>query len=807
MNSQIEEIFSKYKSAFIARQPEIKEFLVKYFEKAFKDQIVEDVQRIDATERIQKAGFQKDISAWRNTYRNIVLSTCIIDNKNNQKRYDYKFLFVEEKLDEATLEIVEKAMDDASRLQRAFNFDEAVAKVDAMIELIQKEEDEVYNKRLNDFRREILAAKDQYEKGMEKISKTEERFKENRKNNKLEEIVNDCEKIIEVADQIKKGDIKRKYSKLLEDTKKEIQALIDIKRIEKSVNLHRANENFEEALKNCEKIIEIAKTTNRKELVAQYAQVKEEIKEQYDSFKEKYEKSYKEIEKLEEEIKNRRDNHDLEPIPKVCEKISEIAKAIKNNEIAKKYSQLSQQTIKEIGQLKEIDRLEKEYNKNIKVKDLEAAISCCIKIVKTADSISRRDLSDKYILLRNELKEKISKEKELIGKIQKEINKLEKLFNEHYEKNEIVEALENCEKLITLAESIDNPELITKYSKLYEEIGKKVEVLETSKLEALKKQEEIIKKTKEIEQIIQIEKNVLPIIEEFSVDDILKDFSGNISESMDKIAALLDDHRVEVKKEILSKSKIKSKSGEVLELEKKIEVKEPEEKELVKVFVQSGLENPFDDVIEEAIITDLIPYNYEITKIELNGKAVDELPDNTLKSEGLELNWQIKNVQPKEKVEINYDMRRRISRTIIFILENQLKIIKTHSNLNPLELEGFFEAKMPFTNSYQTVLDGVIVEDIIPLYYLHFIKEPTHILPAETANSKQGDLIKWNIGAMEKVTLKYHYKLLELYKFEELKILINQWDKEGLGALDNNDLLEALGKYKKVVDLLSDYLK
>ena len=40
-------------------------------------------------------------------------------------------------------------------------------------------------------------------------------------------------------------------------------------------------------------------------------------------------------------------------------------------------------------------------------------------------------------------------------------------------------------------------------------------------------------------------------------------------------------------------------------------------------------------------------------------------------------------------------------------------------------MEGFYDAELPFTNSYGAQLDGVVIEDIIPLYYLHMI--PYHI--------------------------------------------------------------------------------
>jgi len=223
-------------------------------------------------------------------------------------------------------------------------------------------------------------------------------------------------------------------------------------------------------------------------------------------------------------------------------------------------------------------------------------------------------------------------------------------------------------------------------------------------------------------------------------------------------------------------------------------------------MVKSSITNPFEDAIEEAVITDLIPYNFEITDMQLNGKPVKKLPDKSLTKEGVELKWQIQNIPPEENVEINYDLRRRVSRTIIFVLKGQLKIIKTHSNLNKLELDGLYEARLPFSNSYGSVLDGVIVEDIIPLYYLHFIKEPTHLLPAKTS-SEHGELVKWNVGSMEAETMNYQYRLLELYRLEELKINIIDLSNNGISTLISGDLTEALTIYDNIINQLEDYNK
>ena len=84
-----------------------------------------------------------------------------------------------------------------------------------------------------------------------------------------------------------------------------------------------------------------------------------------------------------------------------------------------------------------------------------------------------------------------------------------------------------------------------------------------------------------------------------------------------------------------------------------------------------------------------------------------------------------------------------------------MKIIKTHSNINKLQLEGLYEAKLPFTNLLGLAIDAVIIEDIIPLSFLHFIEEPKNLLPDITTNLEIGKIFKWNVGTMKGGTLNF----------------------------------------------------
>lgn len=444
--------------------------------------------------------------------------------------------------------------------------------------------------------------------------------------------------------------------------------------------------------------------------------------------------------------------------------------------------------------LEECIALEKESN-------YEEAIS---KIEEVLVLVKQLELSEYETLLETRLKE-IKDAGENYYKVSKEIKELEEKIKDSQDKKYHQAVISYCKKLLELAKSIQKNDAVEEYSKILEQVKKE---LEEKKAAESKEKEEIIEKVKELKEIVTIEEDTLPMLEEFSVGELIGDLSNDMSGMLDQIGSLLEEHRVEVKKEISNKAIVTSASGEVLELEKDIEVVESDSAEDKLVCnVESGLINPFDDAIEEAILTDLIPYNFEVTNVKLNGKIVEELPDKSLGKDGMEITWQLQNIPPKEKVEIKYDLRRRISRTLIFILEGQVKIVKTHSNLSASELEGLYDAKMPLTNNYGSVLEGVVVEDIIPLYYLHFVKEPSNVLPAETSSSKMGELVKWNIGSLQTETMNYHYKLLELYRLEEIKIHIADLSKKGKDSVNDGNLTKALRIYDEIINQLEEYTK
>ena len=523
------------------------------------------------------------------------------------------------------------------------------------------------------------------------------------------------------------------------------------------------------------------------------------------SFTREQQEISKEINQLKENLNRAMEKLEITNVEVTMTRAKDLLLRTVDEEIKKEWSEIDSRYLDWKRKNVTIAKIEESIEESLKLKDnfqFEEAIS---KLESTIELIQDKEIIE-YSKKLQEMRNEILQAEEDYIKIRERIALLDERIKENRKNNLLDSALINCKNLIKLAETIKKPDIVLEFSQKLEEIQ---DELDDIKAMAEQEQLRLMKQAKDLDDVIEIDKaNVLPLVEEFSTRDILGDLSDNIDDMLDQIGNLLSEHRVEVKNEISNKAILTSASGDVVELEQSIEVQKEEEKEeVMQLNVQSGVVNPFDDAIESAIITDIIPYNFEIMEVQLNGEPVKRLPDKSLVKGGLELKWELENIPPKEKIDINYNLRRRISRSIIFILKGMLKIIKTHSELHNLELEGFYEARLPFKNSYGTAIEGVIIEDIIPLYYLHFIKEPTQQLPAKISKSEHGELIQWNVGTLQTETLNYQYRLLELYLLEELKIDINELSKTGIDFMTKGDLTESINIYDKIINKLEDFNK
>jgi len=614
----------------------------------------------------------------------------------------------------------------------------------------------------------------------------------------FDEAIDVAKSIIKLADEIDDISLKKDQEEFIEEAavRSEAKKL----RINVEEDTLGVKKIFEELLKG-ENIVEAHKII--KEFRIKYEekydlktipvaiQILNKDKEVWENLKLEQANIQNELEILEPEIKDLLEGDDISEAKESMTKARELLMRLMDEETRNKWKPLDVMYSARFV-IEESIELEKDSK-------YEEAISKINEVLELVESLNLSKYKEQLEARKKELMDA----GENYINVCKKIKILEEKIKENQDNEHSQAAISNCGRIIELAKSIQMNEVVEEYSSLLEQVKKD---FDEQKASESKEKEQILSKVKELEEIVTVEEDTLPLLEEFSVSDLIGDLSDDMSGILDQVGSLLEEHRVEVKKEITNKALLTSASGEVMELEKSIEVVESGSAEnKLACNVESGLINPFDDAIEEAILTDLIPYNFEITNVELNGEKVEELPDKSLSKDGMEINWKLQNIPPKEKVEIKYDLRRRISRTLIFILEGQVKIIKTHSNLSAAELEGLYDAKMPLTNSYGSALDGVVVEDIIPLYYLHFVKEPSNVFPTETSSSKMGELVKWNIGALQTGTMNYHYRLLELYRLEEIKINISDLSGKGKEQVNIGNLTEAIKIYDEIINQLEEY--
>ena len=203
MSEVLDEIFEKYSDVFIGRAEEIKEFLLKHYKDVLLRRELINCERLDETDRIKKSGFRTNLSSWRNTYQNIVISLGM-EIEGEKKRFDYKFYFTEEALSEELVEQVEEDIKAINSFKRNFQFSEALSKIDDVVKVVRENNDRYYDKKLTDLRKEIIEAEKKYNEINEDITKLQKVYQEDRDSDNFDEALSNCQQIIQLAKTNKK---------------------------------------------------------------------------------------------------------------------------------------------------------------------------------------------------------------------------------------------------------------------------------------------------------------------------------------------------------------------------------------------------------------------------------------------------------------------------------------------------------------------------------------------------------------------------------------------------------------------------
>jgi hypothetical protein len=325
MTVDVDLIFKQFKDIFIARQEDIKDFVLKYSEKLFKGKEVLFVERLDSSNLIKISGFRTNVSSWRDPEGNPIISTCV-EEEGIEKRYDYVFhlrkegtvaleeAIQEAELDERKLDYAEiskdisKIFDESVKFSHSLQFERAIMTLDSMIELLLEKDLTEYTKKLQEKRDYLKAAQEVLIYRSEELQDLNKKIDNLTQDNVLikdqsqfqESITNVNVLINELQDKAFPG-----YAKVLEEKKREIEKAQDIfnkmkenasveerlvdstpveasqvqklKNLERMININREYDQYAAAKVNLEKMVQILKNLNRDDLAEKYSQELEEV--------------------------------------------------------------------------------------------------------------------------------------------------------------------------------------------------------------------------------------------------------------------------------------------------------------------------------------------------------------------------------------------------------------------------------------------------------------------------------------------------------------------------------------------------
>jgi len=623
-----------------------------------------------------------------------------------------------------------------------------------------------------------------------------------------------CGQSIGAAEEKEKETIGSKEDVIIdmEEVKKEVQEKIfDLKKKLSYIEKKFDKLVYEKEIKEAHNIAEIFKENNKEFLeissipeVVKFLSKEAEIWNRYLAKKEK--EKIKKVEKVEEEI----NSSDLQIKDDLKEEYEILGREILEKKRLSVYEKDSIHLLKD--QINKIEEAINESSKLVKKFEFEKAISL---IETTSDAIILEELS-KYKIMLAERKAEIKASKSAFDKIKNEYLKQEEIYKANRQNGLYYAALGDCRRIISIANLIGKNEIIKKYEGISEEIQKEIEEIQSK---AEKEREFLIIDAKELEKLIKIEfieEDVVPIIEEISNDDIKELVTKGRDIIIETVGSLLEDNRIEFKEEITHRTIIKRKTGGYAETVEILAIKESsikkktkagESKDIIIYTVKIMFKNTYNDSIEEVIFKDIIPYNFNMYYIKLNGREIEESPKKLVKKDGLEVEWKLHNILPKEVLEITYNFQKRVSRVMVLISKDILKLVNLHFDVNEVEEEDAYEVFLPFVIPEGKNYDWVIIEDIIPLNYIAAIIEPEDSTPMDTSSLKIGKLIGWVFDNLESGTYLFQYKLLDSYQFQNIKTKLSNLFKEGLGYLKNNDLIDAIKKAKEISDVFKEKIE
>lgn len=128
------------------------------------------------------------------------------------------------------------------------------------------------------------------------------------------------------------------------------------------------------------------------------------------------------------------------------------------------------------------------------------------------------------------------------------------------------------------------------------------------------------------------------------------------------------------------------------------------------VSLWTGFSNTFSETVSEVTIVDVIPYCYKLlnSSADRKGEKTEEMIN-----EGLKISWKFGNLDPEEKVRVDYELDHRMMRTILIRDDNDITLLNTFEEIKKEGNDIWVEASYSFREKTD-ILENVVILDQLP---------------------------------------------------------------------------------------------
>ncbi|MFX0070428.1 MAG: hypothetical protein ACFFAO_04985, partial [Candidatus Hermodarchaeota archaeon] len=300
---------------------------------------------IDATKKIKTSGFRKHISSWKDTKKDLFISTCL-DIEGKQVRYDYKIIFYKSKFHSKDVEKIKKALNEINTLRDNLHFKVAVIRLDSAIKLANEMRIPKYMNELRRIEQEINGIEKDYNSQLDNLANS---IASHRENNNIQAALKDCEKIIQITESIDRNTLLEKYKditgnimdEMIADKNKREKIYEEINSLENVLYLNRKKNDIDEAINNCEEILKLTRDLDDEDIFEKYDLILEDCRKQKIKLEEDKTKLKKELKDLDEKIKIYINKNLFEEALESSNRCLQISETLEDNVLIKKYKFIS----------------------------------------------------------------------------------------------------------------------------------------------------------------------------------------------------------------------------------------------------------------------------------------------------------------------------------------------------------------------------------------------------------------------------------------------------------------------------------